>query len=78
MAADQCGRVVSGLDAGEHLPGRVFTNVEQKTEQLFRPFDMAGIDNTRHAQVNLHEIVDADCSLVRVVCRSGFSGRRSL
>src|SRR3990170_3700393 len=52
-------RLVGGLDAGEHL-ARGAAEIERQPQQLVGAIDALGAGDSRHAQVELVEVLDAD------------------
>ena len=61
--------LVGALDAGEDVAGSAFTEVKREAQELRRTFDFVALDDLRHAQVDLREVVD------RALFGHGFAAR---
>ena len=59
MAANEAARIVCGLDTGKYVARRV-AEIERQRQEFVSAFDRLGLLDARDAQIDFHEVVDAD------------------
>ena len=82
--ANQIGRLINALDAGQHSATVTAAQTEDEFQQLLCPRHVLGRDHPGHAQIDLGKLIETDGLGNRLgqqrliaVERQGFAGRRA-